>query len=81
MRAQAAREAARAEATVAQCLNGGLGWLGVECNPLQDAGEPFARRDSPPVRHADLKAGSRAKMSVLQEGPARATSAHDQADG
>jgi hypothetical protein len=35
--------------TIAQCLNGGLGWLEVECNRFKDESEPTARRDPPSV--------------------------------
>jgi hypothetical protein len=39
--------------TIAQCLNGGLARLARgRVQPLQDAGEPAARRHPPPARHA-----------------------------
>jgi hypothetical protein len=66
--------------TIGQCLNGGLGWLEVECK-LQDACESAARRDPPASRHADLEAGSLAEMPVVPEGTLRAGCPHDQADG
>jgi hypothetical protein len=33
--------------TVGQCLNGGLGWLEVECVRCKDAREPASRRHPP----------------------------------
>src|SRR3974390_1279064 len=33
--------------TVAQCLNGGLGWLEVECNRCKTRAKPAARFDPP----------------------------------
>jgi hypothetical protein len=67
--------------TIGQCLNGGLGWLEVECNrfktrvslPLNAIRRP---RDTP-----ILETGSVAEMSVMQEGPLCPTGAHDKADG
>jgi hypothetical protein len=38
-----------------QCLNGGLGWLEVEVQSLQDPGES-ARRHPPAARHACMEA-------------------------
>jgi hypothetical protein len=65
--------------TIGQCLNGGLGWLEVECKrcktraslPLADIHRP---RDTP-----IWKLGL-AQMPIVQEGPLRAAGAHDQAD-
>jgi hypothetical protein len=67
--------------TIGQCLNGGLGWLEVECNRWQDPREPAARCDPSAAGYADLEAGSRAEMPILPEGPLRAAGAYDQADG
>jgi hypothetical protein len=69
--------------TIGQCLNGGLGWLEVECNRCKTrASLPLdAIRRPPPARHADLETRSRAEMPVLPQGPLRAAGAYDQADG
>src|SRR5713226_3813083 len=65
--------------TIAQCLNGGYGWLEVECHrcktraslPLDAIRRP---RDTPIWK---LEA---ALMPIMQERPLRAAGAHDQAD-
>jgi len=40
--------------TIGQCLNGGLGWLEVECRRC-NAREPAARCDPASARYADLE--------------------------
>ena len=67
--------------TIGQCLNGGLGWLEVECNrcktraslPLDAIRRP---RDTPL-----WKLEAVIEMPLLPQGPPRAAGAHDQADG
>ena len=67
--------------TIGQCINGGLGWLEVECNrcktraslPLDAIRRP---RDTP-----IWKLEAVAEMPLLPQGPLRAAGAHDQADG
>jgi hypothetical protein len=49
--------------------------------PLQNAGEPAARRHPPTARYAALEVGGFAEMSVVSEGSSPAARAHDQADG
>jgi hypothetical protein len=67
--------------TIGQCLNGGLGWLEVECNRCKkEAGEPAARCHPPAAGYSDLEAGGLAEMPVMPEGPPRSAGAHDQAD-
>ncbi len=66
--------------TIGQCLNGGLGWLEVECNrckthaslPLDAIRRP---RDTPL-----WKLEASLKCPIMPEGPLRAAGAHDQAD-
>jgi hypothetical protein len=65
--------------TIGQCLNGGLGWLEVEC--LQDAGEPAARCHPPPQKHSALEARGFAEMPLVPQGTPCAAGTHDQADG
>src|SRR6476646_4339065 len=65
--------------TIGQCLNGGLGWLEVEC--LQDAGEPAARCPPPPQKHSALEARGFAEMPLVPQGTPCAAGTHDQADG
>ena len=45
--------------TIAQCLNGGLSWLEVECNRCKTRASLPAGCHSPAARYADLEAGSR----------------------
>jgi hypothetical protein len=47
---------------------------------VQEQGEPPARCDPPIARHPDLETRSCAEMPIVQEGPPRAASAHDQTD-
>ena len=54
---------------------------GGRMQPLQDAGEPAARRHPPPARHAAVETRGIAEMPVMPEGPLCAGGAHDQADG
>jgi hypothetical protein len=66
--------------TIGQCLNGGLGWLEVECNRRKTPRKPSAGCDTPAAGHANLEARSSAEMPVMQEGAIRAAGSHDQAD-
>src|SRR6266516_2841757 len=63
--------------TIGHCLNGGLGWLEVECNRCKTRA---SRRHPPTARHAALEVGGFAEMPVMSKGPVRAAGAHDQAD-
>jgi hypothetical protein len=66
--------------TIGQCLNGGLGWLEVECNrcetkasiPLDAIRRP---RDTPL-----WKLEASLKMPVMSQRPLRTTGSHDPAD-
>ena len=51
--------------TIAQCLNGGLGWLEVECNRCKTRASLPARCDPPTPKHADLEAGGIAKVPLM----------------
>jgi hypothetical protein len=51
--------------TIGQCPNGGLAWLEVECNRLQDHSKSAAGRDPPAAGHADLEAGGIAEVPGL----------------
>ena len=64
--------------TIGQCLNGGLGWLEVECKRCKTRA---ARCHPPAARYADLETRSVAEMPVMPQPPLRAAGAHDQADG
>jgi len=66
--------------TIAQCLNGGLDWLEVECNRCKT--RPSLTLDAYPAaaEHADLEAGSVAEMPVRSQGPLGAAGADAQAD-
>jgi hypothetical protein len=46
--------------TIGQCLNGGLGWLEVECKRCKTRGEPSARRLPPAAGRAHPEAGGSA---------------------
>jgi hypothetical protein len=59
---------ARPSPTIGQCLNGGLGWLEVEMQSLDDQGKPAARCHPLTAGHADLEAGSVLEMPVVQKG-------------
>jgi hypothetical protein len=68
--------------TIGQCLNGGLGWLEVECNRCKTRGEPAARCHPPPERHSALEARGLVEMPLMPQGTSScAAGAHDQADG
>jgi len=41
--------------TIGQCLNGGLGWLEVECNRCKDPRQPASRCNPPAAGYADLE--------------------------
>jgi|SRR5882757_3883334 len=80
IRMEGYRGPAQPAPTIAQCLNGGLGWLEVECNccktraslPLDAIRRP---RDTPLWKlEASLKCRS------CRKGPLLAAGAHDQAD-
>jgi hypothetical protein len=58
--------------TIGQCLNGGLGWIEVECNRCKTPREPAARRHPPAAGDADLEARGRVEMPVMPERPLRA---------
>src|SRR5438552_1280234 len=42
--------------TIAECLNGGLAWLEVECKRCKDTREPASRCDPSPAQYSDLEA-------------------------
>lgn len=53
--------------TIEQCLNGGLGWLEVECNRRKTrASLPL---DARAAGYANLEARCRAEMPIVQERP------------
>ena len=57
--------------TIAQCLNGGLGWLEVECNRCKTrASLPLVSHPAP-ARHPAVETGSVAEMPLLPQGPLR----------
>jgi hypothetical protein len=68
--------------TIGQCINGGLGWLEVECNrcktraslPLNAIRRP---RDTPIWK---LEASPKSKVPIVPERALRAACAHDQSD-
>jgi hypothetical protein len=64
---------AQPSSTIGQCLNGGLGWLELECHR-------YKTRAACHAGYADMEAGSSAEMPVMPKGPLRAAGAHDQAD-
>jgi hypothetical protein len=65
--------------TIAQCLNGGYGWLEVECHRCKTrASLPLDAIRRP--RNTDLETGGGAEVPVVQERPIRAAGSHDQAD-
>lgn len=66
--------------TIGQCLDGGLGWLEVECNRCKTRASFFTRRDPSLAGHAHLEARSVSQMPLMPARPLRATSAHYQAD-
>ena len=51
--------------TIAQCLNGGLGWLEVECNRCKTRASLPLDAIRRPQKHADLEAGGIAKMPLM----------------
>src|SRR5712671_1475410 len=65
--------------TIAQCLNGGLGWLEVECNRCKTRAsiplDAIRRPRTTPIWKLEA-----ALKPVVQEGPIRAACAHDQVD-
>ena len=65
--------------TIGQCINGGLGWLEVECNRCETRASlrstPSAGPETP-----DMEAGSLAEMQVMPERSLGAAGPHDQAD-
>ena len=66
--------------TIGQCINGGLGWLEVECKRCKiRASLPLDAHPSP-AQYADLETGGGTEMPLVQEGPLGAARAHDQAD-
>jgi hypothetical protein len=72
---------AQASPTIAQCLNGGLGWLEVKCRRCNTRAERAARCDPPAAGYAaDLEARGIAEVPVMSEGALHATGAHDQAN-
>jgi hypothetical protein len=66
--------------TIAQCLNGGIVWLEVECNRCKTRASLPLDAFRRPRDTADLETRSGAEMPVMPEGPLRAAGAHDQAD-
>jgi hypothetical protein len=65
--------------TLGQCLNGGYGWLEVECHRCKTrASIPLDVIRRP--QYADLETGSGAEMPLVQERAIRAAGSHDQAD-
>ena len=66
--------------TIAQCLNGRLGWLEVECNRCKTRAslplDAIRRPRSTPI----WKLESSLKVPLMQEGPLRAAGSHDQVD-
>ena len=64
--------------TIGQCLNGGLGWLEVECKRCKTrASLPLAEIRRP--RNTPI--WNREKMPIVQEGTLGTTGSHDQAGG
>ena len=66
--------------TIGQCLNGGLGWLEVECNRCKTRGEPAARCHPSAAGHAHMEAGSLTEVPVLSERSLGAAGTDNQAD-
>src|SRR5512136_2670011 len=64
--------------TIGQCLNGGFGWIEVECNRCKTRAslplDAIRRPRDTPIREA----GVSAEMPVVPEGPLRAACSHDQ---
>ena len=54
--------------TIGQCLNGGLGWLEVECNRCKTRASIPLTRIRRPSGYAAVETGSGAEMPVLPEG-------------
>jgi hypothetical protein len=44
--------------TIGQCLNGGLGWLEVECNRFKTRAQPAARCQPPATQYAAMEANA-----------------------
>ncbi len=65
--------------TIAQCLNGGYGWLEVMCRRCRNPRQPAARCHPPATRHADLEIGGGVEMPFLRDTPLRAAGSSDQA--
>jgi hypothetical protein len=61
--------------TIGQCLNGGYGWLEVECHRCKTPGEHPAGCHPATALYADLEAGSGAEMLVMQYGALHAARA------
>jgi hypothetical protein len=51
--------------TIGQCINGGLGWLEVECHRCKTRASLPLDDHQASARYADLEAGGSAEMSVM----------------
>jgi hypothetical protein len=65
--------------TIAQCLNGGYGWL-EEVPQVRDSGQHSSGRRPPTPQYADLEAGGGAQMPVVPNAAIFTASPYDQAD-
>jgi hypothetical protein len=65
--------------TIAQCLNGGYGWLEVMCHRCETRASLPLDAIRRPARYADLEAGSGAQMPLLRHPAIRAAGASDPA--
>jgi hypothetical protein len=66
--------------TIGQCLNGGLGWLEVECGRCKTRASLPLDAIRRTAGHADLETRSLTEVPIMPQGPLRAASAHGQAD-
>src|SRR6267378_6327459 len=65
--------------TIAQCLNGGYGWLQVQCRRCETEASIPLEQCAPAARYADLETRGGAEMPVMPNAALRAAGAHDPA--
>jgi hypothetical protein len=67
--------------SIGQCINGGYGWLEIECCRCKTRASLPLDAHPPITRHSDLETGILVPLPVLRDASLQAACSNDQADG